>query len=118
MNFLSKKYKQYKRYKQYRQLIEDVALEISQSYPWRNIIFNSEYKQKFLIDSNTEIKIFKHIKKEIVENDFQFYVSKVKDCPEEFDPGCIIFRFESKEFPKIVRYSGNYINSHDIRMNE
>jgi hypothetical protein len=111
MNFLSKKYKQYKRYKQYRRLIEDVALEISQSDHWRDLIFGSEYNQKFVINSDVEAIIPKYVKKKIIKQDMQFYVSKIEDRPEEFDPGCITFKFESKEFPNIVRYSHNYINT-------
>jgi len=43
----------------------------------------------------------------LVMNDLHFYITKVLECPEEFDEGLIIFKFESLEFPEIVRYSGN-----------
>ncbi|MDR0999665.1 MAG: hypothetical protein LBL96_02510 [Clostridiales bacterium] len=98
---------QKRRYQQYLELIEDVALEISQSSYWRHLLFNSEYNQKLVIDSSVEVVIFKYIKEEFVRHDLKFYVSKVEDCPDEFDPGSIIFKFESVEFPEIVRYSGN-----------
>ena len=59
-------------------------------------------------DTRTIYEIPNYIKEIIFEFGLQFYVSKVIDCPEEFDEGSIIFKFESLEFHDIVKYSGNY----------
>ena len=43
-------------------------------------------------------------------NNLQFIVKKVKLCPVQFDEGMIVFKFQSKEFPDIIRFSGNNPN--------
>jgi len=93
----------------YQKYIFDVGLEISQSNYWRNLLFSSDYNFKFLFDQNTEHEIPEYLKmkKEIFDYNLQFYISKVLECPEEFAEGCIIFKFESVEFPQVVSYSGN-----------
>lgn len=91
----------------YLEIIEDVALDISQTQFWRNIIFNSEYEQRILISKQDLDQIPEYIKSIFVEDDLMFLVSKVSECPEEFDEGRVIFKFESLPFGSIVRYTGN-----------
>ena len=88
--------------------IENVALWVSQSNYWRRILFSAAYNQRILIKPDTICDVPNYIKNIILNYDLQFYASKVLDCPEDFDEGAIIFKFESVEFPEIVRYSGNY----------
>lgn len=91
----------------YNDYITDVALDISQSSYWRKILFSSDYGQNFLISKANRDKIPAYVLEPIESYDLKFYVSKVNDSPEEFDEGFIIFKFESCEFPEIIRYSGN-----------
>lgn len=48
-----------------------------------------------------------YVREDIVVNKLTFFVNIVKDCPEEFDKGLIIFKFWAKEYPEICSYSGN-----------
>jgi len=95
----------------YKKSIIDVALEISQSDYWRNLLFFSDYNKKFLFDSDTEHEIPEYLKtiNIIFDSNLQFYVSKVLKCPVRYlmEDGYIIFRFQSIEFPEVVHYSGN-----------
>ena len=98
------------RYEIYDVLIEDVALEISNDYYWRKLLFDSSYNVEYNLTYKKPQLIPKYIRKEICENRLEFSVLKVKFCPEYFDDGLVIFEFKSKEFPNIIRYSGNNKN--------
>ncbi|MBO0453175.1 hypothetical protein [Candidatus Enterococcus murrayae] len=87
--------------------IEDVALEISQSDYWRTQFFESEYDQRILISEQNIENVPIYIKHIFTEEKLMFLVSKVKECPEVFDEGSIIFKFESVPFASITRFSGN-----------
>ena len=76
----------------------------------------SGYDKKFLINADSEFHFPEQTKPLFLEHNLQFYVSKVLDCPDKFDEGCIIFKFESLEFPRIVRYSGNYFGEYAKRL--
>ena len=97
-----------RRVKLYNRLIPSVAMDISQSHYWRQLLFASDYDQKFLINSNSQFHFPNNPSKIFIDHNLQFYVSKVLECPEMFDEICIIFKFESLEFPQITQYSGNY----------
>ena len=92
--------------KLYKRHIADVVIDISQVEYWRQRLFSERYDKKFLISSDSE-NIPKFLKNVLLGHSLQFLVSKVIECPEQFDDGCIIFKFESVEFPEIVMYSGN-----------
>lgn len=87
--------------------IEDVALDISQADYWRIKLFNSEYDQRILISEQDIENIPNYIKHLFTEEKLMFLVSKVKECPDKFDEGSIIFKFESLPFASITRFSGN-----------
>jgi len=95
----------------YRKSIVDVALEISQSDYWRQLLFSNWYNKKFMFSSETEYEIPDYLKtiSIIFEHDLQFYVSKVSECHVRYlkEDGYVIFKFQSVEFPEIVQYSGN-----------
>jgi len=92
----------------FKRHIGDVVMDISQSNHWRQLLFSSEYNKKHLINSDSEFHFPNHTKTPLLEHNLKFYVSKVLECPEEFDEWCVIFKFESIEFPEITQYSGNY----------
>jgi hypothetical protein len=94
----------------YENYIVDVVLEISQASYWRGLLFNGEYNKKYLISQSSIDKIPKYIKNLFIDHDLKFYVSKVMDCPIEFDFWLVIFKFEAFEYPDIVHYSGNNDN--------
>lgn len=95
------------RKKYHDEYMSDIVCDISQSSYWRKLLFDSEYDQKFLISNIVKVKLTKYILDPIEAYDLKYYVSKVKESPEEFDEGLIIFKFESCEFPEITSYSGN-----------
>ena len=93
----------------YKDSIFSVALDISQSDYWRQLLFSSDYGKKFLINCSSEFKSPKHIKPLVIRHNLQFYVSKVRKCPVRYmmEDGYVIFKFQSLEFPEVVQYSGN-----------
>ena len=88
--------------------IFDIVADVSQSEYWRSLLFSGGYNELHLISANTMGDIPDYNKKALADDNLQFYVSKVLECPEEFDEGAVIFKFEPVEFPEIERYSGNY----------
>jgi len=88
--------------------IFEVVADISQSNYWRQVLLVGDYEQKFMIGENSKYSIPTCLEDVIRKNNLQYYVSKVLKCPEEFDEGAVIFKFEAVEFPEIVRFSGNY----------
>lgn len=93
--------------KKYTDNIEDVVSEISQSDYWRTKLFNSLYDQRILISEQDIERIPSYIKPLFTEEKLMFLVSKVKEYPEKFDEGSIVFKFESLPFASITRFSGN-----------
>jgi len=98
------------RCKYYKKHIFDIVVDISQLDCWRNHLHENDYNYKYIIAHNSELDIPKYLQNILIGHNLKFYVSKVLDCPESFDEGCVIFKFESAEFPGIVRYSGNYFD--------
>jgi len=93
----------------YKNWIVDIALDISTSIHWRELLFNSDYDERFLISSSSGVHLPSYPQDAIIKHNLQFYVSKVLTCPIQYfvDDSYIIFKFESVEFPEIVEYSGN-----------
>jgi len=93
----------------YKNSIFDIALDISQSDFWRELLFSSNYGEKFLINSNSEFHFPNTTMPLVIRCDLQFYVSKVKKCPVRYmvEDGFVIFKFQSLEFPEVVQYTGN-----------
>ncbi len=91
----------------YEKIISDVAMEISIMSEWRRKIFKMKEKEVLEIGYENPLQLPFYIRDEVVKNKLTFYVKIVKDCPEKFDEGLIIFKFWAKEFPEICSYSGN-----------
>lgn len=104
-----RKQKKYRK-KLYKNLIEDVALEISLDSKWREKIFNLSLNKKIEISYVMPLEIPESIKKETVNNKLKFSIMRVNSCEEHFDDGLEIFKFQSKEYPEIVRFTGNNPN--------
>ena len=104
MNYRQKKKK---RKRLYKELIEDVALEISLDACWRKRIMEQLPNIEIRITYHEPDDLPKYIQKDIVNYKLEFGVMKVKSCKEHFDEGLEIFKFQSKEYPVIVRFTGN-----------
>jgi len=98
--------------KYYKKHTCDIAFDISQSNYWRQQLYESDYNHKFLINRDSKMHISKYLHKILIGHNLNFYISKVLERLEHFDEGCIIFKFESVEFPDIKEYSGNYFGDH------
>lgn len=104
---MNKRQRKKKRKALYRSSIEDVTLEISLDKKWRGSIFSLKENEKIIISYLYADEIPAYIKKKIVQERLEFFVSKLNRCEEIFGEGMVIFMFQSKEFPDVVRYSGN-----------
>ena len=93
----------------YKVCIFDIGYEVSVADEWRKLLMLADVGVKFLIDGN-HMKGIAYEIMEVMRFKLQFYVSKVVECPEQFDEGLTIFKFESVEFPEIVFYTGNKLN--------
>lgn len=91
----------------YERTISDVAMEISIAREWRRKIFKLKENDVLEISFENPLHLPDYIREDMVANKLTFYVKIVKDCPEEFDEGLIIFKFWAKEYPEICSYSGN-----------
>lgn len=108
---MNKRKKKKMRKKIYQRLIDDVALEISQNSYWRKTLFSSSLEVKLEVSYRSLSNIPIYIQDIFSIHKLEFLVSKVSSSPSEhFDEGLIIFKFESKEYPKITRFSGNNPN--------
>lgn len=94
----------------YKQFIEDVALEISLDAYWRRRILRQPYNEKFEITYRNPTEIPKYILKDVILYKLEFEVMRINSCREYFDKELEIFKFQSKEFPAIIRYTGNNPN--------
>ena len=107
---MNKRQKKKMRKKNHQTAIENVALEISLASNWRKRLFSHPCETKFEISYQKPEDIPPYIRTIIIRFRLEFYVSKVSSCCEKFDSGFEVFKFESKEFPKITRFSGNNPN--------
>ncbi len=101
----------------YKKYIDDITMEISQSNEWRELIKNSEFDKYYIVSKDSILPLPEYIKNAVIKNNLQFYVSKVKECDEEFDDDLIIFKFQSVEYKDIVRYSGNWVLKYQLIKN-
>lgn len=91
----------------YQACIEDAALEISLDARWRKRLMQRAYDEKIEITYHNPTEIPEYIQKDIMRYQLEFWASRVSSCKEYFDEGLEIFEFQSKEFPAIIRYTGN-----------
>ena len=98
--------------KLYEKYIEDVVVEVSQDDSWRTKLLEAHYNESFLLTFKELEEVPCSLWITFSHNSLEFFVSKVQSCPQQFDAGLVIFKFEAKGFPQLVRYSGN--NPNDI----
>ena len=91
----------------YEKYIEDVVKGISQDNLWRKRLFEGHYNEQFLVSFRELEEVPCQLWTIFSQYGLEFIVSKVHSCPEPFDEGLIIFKFEANGFPHLVRYSGN-----------
>ena len=65
------------------------------------------YNEKLEITYRNPIEIPEHIRKDVTINKLEFEVMRINSCEEYFDKELEVFKFQSKEFPTIIRYTGN-----------
>ena len=65
------------------------------------------YNEKLEITYRNSIEIPKYIRADITIHKLEFVVMRVSSCNEYFDDELEVFKFQSKEFPAIIRYTGN-----------
>jgi hypothetical protein len=93
--------------KLHEKYLEAVTREVSQDSLWRKRLFEGDYNERSLITYKELEELPCPLWTIFSQYGLEFFVSKVYSCPEEFDEGVIIFKFEAKEFSHIVSYSGN-----------
>ena len=96
--------------KLYEKYLADVAIEVSQDSLWRKRLFKQQYNEKMLITFKELEEVPCRLWTIFSQYGLEFFASKVDSCPQQFDEGLIIFKFEAKGFPHLVRYSGNNPN--------
>lgn len=65
------------------------------------------YNEKLEITYRNPTEIPKYIQKDITIYKLEFEVMRIRSCKEFFDKELEIFKFQSKEFPAVIRYTGN-----------
>lgn len=94
----------------YKNNISDTAMEVSISSEWRKKIFQLKKGEFLTISYKRPDELPIYVRDEIILHKLTYCVEKSSDCPEKFDDGLVIFKFWAKEYPDIVRYSGNNSN--------
>ena len=84
--------------------LEDVVREISQDNLWRKKIFEGQYNDQLLITYKELEELPCLLWTVFSKYGLEFFVSKVQSGPEEAEEGQIIFKFEAKGFPHIIKY--------------
>ncbi len=67
----------------------------------------AEYDVPFDISYRDADELPEYIREPILRHRLEFQVMCVESCPEYYDDGLVIFKFQSKEFPIITAFSGN-----------
>lgn len=87
--------------------LEDVVREVSQDSLWRKRLLEGPSNVPFLLTYKEFDELPCRLWNTFSQYGLEFFVSRVDSCPEEFDEGVIIFKFEAKNFSNLIRYSGN-----------
>jgi len=93
--------------KLHEKYLEDIMNGVSKDNLWKKRLLKGQYNERFLITYKDLEEIPCHLWTTFSQYGLEFFISKVHLCPNEFDEGLIIFKFEAKEFPHLVMYSGN-----------
>lgn len=91
----------------YKENIEDTALEVSLSNEWRRRIFQLKKGEFLTISYRQPDELPEYVKNDILLHKLTYCVEIPSECPEKFDEGLVAFKFWAKEYPEIVRYTGN-----------
>ena len=94
----------------YKNNISDTAMEISISSEWRKKIFQLKKGEILTISYRRPGELPIYVRDEIVRHRLTYCVEIPFSYPEKFDEGLVVFKFWAKEYPDIVRYSGNNPN--------
>lgn len=93
--------------KYHEKYLADVVNEISKDSMWKKKIFWGRYEEQFLITFKNLEELPCNLWNDFSKYGLEFLVSKVHSCPEQFADDLVIFKFEAKEFPNLIGYSGN-----------
>jgi len=93
--------------KSHEKYLNDVVREISQDCLWRKRLLQAQYNEKFLITYKELDELPCKLWTIFSQYGLEFFVSKIQECPEKFEEGFTIFKFEAKGFSHLVSYSGN-----------
>lgn len=91
----------------YKENITDTAMEVSISNEWRRKIFQLNKGEYLTISYRQPDELPDYVKNDIILHKLTYCVEIPSECPEKFDEGLVVFKFWAKEYPEIVRYSGN-----------
>jgi len=95
--------------------LEDAVLQVSQDSLWRKRLFDGQYNERFLITFRELEELPYSLWTTFSQYGLEYFVSKVHSCPEKFEDGAVIFKFEAKEFSHLIRYS---VNNHNTIIEE
>jgi len=86
--------------------LEDVAREVSQDSLWQQKLIAGQDDEQFLLTYKDLTELPCALWTTFSKYGLEFLASRVDSCPEKFDSGLTILKFEAKEFSRIVKYSG------------
>lgn len=93
--------------KYHEKYLDEVAREVSQDSLWRKRLFEGGNNEQFLLTYKELEELPCLLWNIFSQYGLEYLVSKVHACSEEFDEGLVIFKFEAKDYPHLVKYSGN-----------
>lgn len=93
--------------KYHEKYLGEVVKEVSQDSMWRKRLLEGRYNEQFLLTCKELEALPLHLWTIFSQYGLEFFVSKVHTRPEEFDDRLVIFKFQAKEYPHLVRYSRN-----------
>lgn len=91
--------------KSHEKYIAEVVTAISQDSFWREKVVHGQYDEEFLITYKELEELPCSLWTVFSKYGLEFFVSKVEAIAETFIPGQVIFKFQAKDFPDIVRYA-------------
>lgn len=97
--------------KLHEKYLEDVVIKVSQDSMWRKRLLEGRHNKRFLMTYKKLDELPIGLWTTFSQYGLEFSVSKVDSCPEEIDEGLVIFKFEAKQFPHVVKYSADKLDS-------
>lgn len=90
--------------KYHEKYLDEVVKAVSQDDMWKKRLFEGQYNERFLLTSKELEELPYPLWTIFSQYGLEYFVSKVDVYPEKFDEGLIIFKFEAKEYPHLVKY--------------